>query len=672
MQVISTAGHAGHGKSTLVRALTGMDPHRAEPQRPSGLAAGLGLAWMNLPSGERLAFVDVPGHERFAATMLAGVGSVPAVLFVVAADRGWEPQSAEHLTLLDALGIRRGLLAVTRADLADPVPALAQAAGRIAASSLGEVRAVAVSAVTGEGLPDLSAALDRLAGSLPAPDAGAPVRVWVDGTYPAADGSPAVTGTLPAGTVRQGDVLVISPSMRPVRVLGIRSLGEPTAELAAPARAAFSLGGVGQEHLGQGMALVHPGRWTLTDVIDVRLPATGPGADPEAPRLPRALTLHAGAARPLARVRQLGSRTARLALREPIPMHVGDRVLLRDPAAGGGQAGWPSVLGAVVLDVSPPPLTRRGAGASAARELAPWPDRPTAADLLRRHGLLRASALLAMGISEHPDPVCGEWLADPGHWADLARRLGDAVAAQAGREPLAPGLTLDSARAALGLPDRRLVEALVRPPLRIRDGVVQMIEPSGSTADAALPAAVTAAVQVLLADLADAPFASPDAGRLRQLGLDVRAIAAAERAGLLLRISDQIVLAPGADAEADRLLAGLPQPFTAAQARQALRTTRRVAIPLLEFLDRAGITERLPDDRRRLRGADPGGRPPQTPPPADPGGRPPQSPQPADPGGRPPQSPQPADPGQCPRRPSASRPAEPGRRPGAWLGRGLA
>jgi selenocysteine-specific elongation factor len=637
MQVIATAGHAGHGKSTLVRALTGMDPHPAAPQRPSGLAAGLGLAWMTLPSGERLAVVDVPGQEFLVPTMLAGVGSVPAVLFVVAADRGWEPQSAEHLALLDALGIRRGLLAVTRADLADPGPALAQAAARIAASSLGGLEEFAVSAVTGGGLPDLSAALARLAGSLPVRDAGAPVRVWVDGTYPAGGSGPVVTGALPVGTVRQGDELVISPSMRPVRVLGIRSLGEPTAELAGPARAAFSLGGVGHEQLGEGMALVHPGRWTLTDVIDVRLPAPGPRGEPEASRLRRALTLHVGAARPLARVRQLGSRTARLTLREPIPLHVGERVLLRDPAAGRGQAGWPSVLGGVVLDVAPPPLARRGAGASAARELAPWPDRPTAADLLRRHGLLRASALLAMGISEHPEPVCGEWLADPGHWADLARRLGDAVAAQAGREPLAPGLSLDSARAALGLPDRRLVEALVRPPLRIRDGVVQMIEPSGGTATATLPPALTAAVQVLLADLAAAPFASPDAGRLRQLGLDVRAIAAAERAGLLLRISDQIVLAPGADAEACRVLADLPQPFTAAQARQALRTTRRVAIPLLEFLDRAGITERLPDDRRRLRSADPGGHT-QTPPPADPGGRPPQTSPPADPGGLPPET----------------------------------
>jgi selenocysteine-specific elongation factor len=314
--------------------------------------------------------------------------------------------------------------------------------------------------------------------------------------------------------------------------------------------------------------------------------------------------------------------TARLTLREPLPLHVGDRVVLRDPGVGEGQAGWPTVLGAVVLDVAPPPLARRGAGASAARELGLWPDAPAAADLLRRHGLLRASALLAMGISEHPDPVCGEWLADPGHWADLARRLGDAVATHAGagaaegqrlraggddppstprRDASYAGLTLDAARAALGLPDRRLVEALVRQPLRIRDGLIELIEPSGGTADAVLPPAITAAVQVLLADLAVAPFASPEAGRLRQLGLDSRAITVAERAGLLLRISDQIVLAPGADAQAGRVLAGLPQPFTAAEARQALQTTRRVAIPLLEFLDRAGVTERLPDDRRRLR-----------------------------------------------------------------------
>src|SRR3954451_25462409 len=127
MHVVVTAGHVDHGKSTLVRALTGMEPDRLEEERRRGLTIELGYVWMTLPSGERLAFVDVPGHERFLATMLAGAGPVSAVLFVVAADEGWMPQSEEHLVALEALGVRHGLLVVTRADLADPAPALGQA-----------------------------------------------------------------------------------------------------------------------------------------------------------------------------------------------------------------------------------------------------------------------------------------------------------------------------------------------------------------------------------------------------------------------------------------------------------------------------------------------------------------------------------------------------------------
>jgi selenocysteine-specific elongation factor len=621
MQVIATAGHAAHGKSALVQALTGMAPGRLDEEHPRSPPAGLGHAWLTLPSGDRLAFIDVPGDERSVGIMAGAVGQVPAVLFVVAADQGWQAQSAEHLAVIDALGIRHGLLVVTRADLAEPGPVLAQASQLVAGSSLGQVEALAVSAVTGQGLPALSGALARLAGRLSLPDAGAPVRIWLDGAFAVADGATVMTGTLPAGTVRLGDELVITPSMRPVRVQGIQSLGEPVAELAGPAMAWLGLRGARHERLGPGMALVQPGRWTLTDVIDVRLAPTadrpadaalggvtpggvtpgdaalageapaGPGG---APRLPRTVTLHAGGARMVARARLLSGRIARLTWREPIPLHVGDRVLVRDQA----------VRGAVVLDVAPPPLSRRGAGASAAADLDSWPDPPLAPDLLRRHGLLRASTVLAMGISEHPDPVVGEWLADPGYWADLAGRLAEAVTAAVGREPPAPGLTVEAARAALGLPERRLVDALVRPPLRRRDGLILLTAPDTAPGTAGgtreLPAAVAAAVRVLLADLAEAPFASPDADRLRRLGFDLQAITAADRAGLLLRISNQIVLAPGADALAGRILAGLPQPFTAAEARQALQTTRRVAIPLLEFLDRAGVTQRLPDDRRRV------------------------------------------------------------------------
>ena len=618
MQVIATAGHVDHGKSALVRALTGMEPDRWAEERSRGMTIDLGFAWLTLPSGEQLAFVDVPGHERFVPNMLAGVGPVPGVLFVVAADEGWMPQSAEHLAVLDALRIRHGLLAVTRSDLADPGPALAQAAAEIAATSLGAVESVAVSAVTGAGLPELRAGLARMAAALPGPDPGAAVRVWVDRAFSITGSGTVVTGTLPAGLIRGGDELRVTPSMRPVRVRGIQSLGQPAAQVRGVARVALNLRGASRGDLARGMALVQPGRWTLTDVVDARLswpagPAehagpAGPAgragpASEAAPRLPRELTLHIGSARTVARVRVLGGMIARLTLREPLPLHVGDRVLLRDPGAAARADRHPSVLGATILDVTPPPLGGRGGAAAAAAQLGGWPERPAAGHLLRRHGLLRATAVRAMGITALPDPVAGEWLADPAAWHGLEQRLAEAVATHAAADPLAPGLPAEAARAAIGVPDRRLVEALARPPLVVSDGMVKVADRGVRPAEAGLPAPVAAAVRALRADLQAAPFLAPEAERLRALGLGPRAIAAAQRAGLLLRVSDQIVLGPDAAVLAVRILGRLPQPFTTAQARLALGTTRRVAIPLLEYLDAAGATERLPDDRRRLRPA---------------------------------------------------------------------
>jgi selenocysteine-specific elongation factor len=613
MHVIATAGHVDHGKSALVRALTGMEPDRWAEERRRGLTIDLGFAWTALPGGERLAFVDVPGHERFVPNMLAGVGPVPAVLFVVAADGGWMPQSQEHLAAIDAVGIRHGLLAVTRSDLADPGPAMRQARERIAGTSLGTVPAVAVSAVTGAGLPELRAALARLAASLPAPDPAAPVRLWVDRSFTVRGSGTVVTGTLPAGTVRAGDELLLAPSLRPARVRGIESLGEPAAAAAGVARVALNLRGIPAGLPARGMALVTAGSWTLASVLDVRLspPAGGGGppageagarpSPPGRPALPATMTLHVGSARTPARVRPLGAGTgiARLTLRDPLPLHVGDRVLLRDPGGAGAV-----IVGATVLDVAPPALGRRGAAAAAGRELARWPEPPSAADLVRRHGLLRVAALAAMGVTGAPPPAAGDWVADPGRWAELRRRLAEVVAEHARRDPVAIGMSPEAARAALGLPDRALVGALAREPgeprLEVAGGYLRLAQEPDQALNS-LPPRVSAAVRAVLADLEADPFGAPDAGRLRELGLDSRALAAAARAGALLRVTEQIVLAPGADARAARLLAALPQPFGAAAARQALRTTRRVAIPLLEHLDRAGITQRLPGDLRRLR-----------------------------------------------------------------------
>jgi selenocysteine-specific elongation factor len=705
MYVVATAGHVDHGKSTLVRALTGMEPDRWAEERRRGMTIDLGYAWMTLPSpdakggpagqgglagqggpaGEKLAFVDVPGHERFVPNMLAGLGPVPAVMFVVAADGGWMPQSAEHLAAVDALGVRHGILVVTRADLADPGPATRQALAEIAATSLGTVEAVAVSAVTGQGLDELRAALGRLmsglrdASSSQAADrgtvrrgaigvsspngpvrsapAGGPqsVRLWIDRSFTIKGAGTVVTGTLPAGIVRNGQELLLSPSLQSVRVRGLQALGEPAEQVAGVARVALNLRGVPADLPERGMALVEPGCWTLATELDVRI--TPPAAEPQ-PRFPPELLLHIGSARSRARLRILGATGpsatsdrrptphqppagdsdghadggiapaaiyARLRLRDPLPLHVGDQVLLRDPGAAGL-----AIYGATVLDPAPPPLARRGAGAAAVRELSAWPGVPTTADLLRRHKLLRAPALAAAGLTVVPAAVAGDWLADPAHWSALRAELPVVVADFCARDPLAPGMPTEAARASLGLPSRDLVTALVSGDivqdggyLRIltrRAGDVGLAPASeavdrsaqspqaaqvspGAPASAAgrLPPAIAAAVQAVLDDLGADPFAAPDAERLRALGLDAKVLATAARAGLLLRVADLVVLAPGAARRAAEVLAELDQPFTTSQARQALRTSRRVAIPLLEYLDRARITERLPGDLRRLR-----------------------------------------------------------------------
>jgi selenocysteine-specific elongation factor len=456
MQVIATAGHVDHGKSALVRALTGMEPDRWAEERRRGLTIDLGFAWMTLPGGDRVAFVDVPGHERFVPNMLAGVGPVPAVVFVVAADGGWMPQSAEHLAAIDAVGIRHGLLAVTRCDLADAAPATRQALGFVSRTSLGPVEAVAVSTVTGAGLPELRAALARLVMALPAPDPAAPVRLWVDRSFSIRGSGAVVTGTLPARTVTVGQELLLTPSLRPARIRAVESLNEPVTSVAGVARVAVNLRGVPADVPARGMALIDAGRWTLTKLLDVRLSLR------EEFRLPAEMILHIGSARTLARIRLLGDPghdIVRLTLRDALALHVGDRVLLRNP--GGAR---PAIWGATVLDVAPPALTRRGAAGAAGRELAAWPDLPSAADLLRRHGFLRASALAAMGVPGGPPPVAGDWLADPARWTGLRSQLAETVAAHAKRDPLAIGMPPEAARAALGLPDRALVEALARLP----------------------------------------------------------------------------------------------------------------------------------------------------------------------------------------------------------------
>jgi selenocysteine-specific elongation factor len=581
MHVVATAGHVDHGKSTLVRALTGSDPDRLEEEHRRGLSIELGYCWTDLPGAGEVAFVDVPGHERFVPTMLTGVGPVPAIVFVVAADDGWMPQAAEHLAALDGLGVRHGVVAVTRSDLADPSPMMQRAAAEVGRTSLRDAPVLAVSARTGGGLAELRSALADMLRGLPEPDAAADVRLWVDRCFSMRGAGTVVTGTLRAGTVAVGDVLAHGSDR--VRVRGVQTLGREVPRAQGVARVAVRLGGGAPAGLRRGSVLVTPLAWRDTDLVDVRL--HGPGSPPRRPML------HVGATSVSCHLRPLGDRHARLALEKPLPLRVADRALLRD-------AGQAHLWGVQVLDPAPPGIRRRGAARVRTERLEVMPVRPDLADELDRRGCAEAALLRRIGVPlDEADAVAVSadgWLLDARRAPALSRRLAAVVEEHARAQPLSTGLPVAAAAHALDLPTSALLPRLLPDGLRIRDGQVVSRPPS------TLPAQVEAALQRLHADLEPRPFRAPDATRLAELGLNRQAVAAADKAGRLLRLTDSVVLLPGADAHAVSLLRELPQPFTASQARTRLDTTRRVVLPLLDLLDRRGVTTRLPDDRRRL------------------------------------------------------------------------
>src|SRR4051794_30195577 len=262
----------------------------------------LGFAWTTLPGGEVVAFVDVPGHERFVPTMLAGVGPVPAVLLVVAADEGWMPQTAEHVAGLDALGVRHGVLAVTRCDLADPRPVITDVGSRLAETSLAGLPPVPVSARTGAGLDALVAALGGLVRALPAPDVDAPVRLWIDRAFTIRGSGTVVTGTLDAGTLGTGEELTLLAASGPrrVRVRGLQSLGAASPSVTAVARVAVNLRGVEREDVARGDVLATPGTVRPTSAVDVGLEAGD-----EEQRMPPQGVLHLGSAAGGVRIRLL-------------------------------------------------------------------------------------------------------------------------------------------------------------------------------------------------------------------------------------------------------------------------------------------------------------------------------------------------------------------------------
>lgn len=590
MHVIATAGHVDHGKSTLVKALTGAEPDRLAAEQERGMSIELGYVWTRLPLVGDVAFVDVPGHERFVPTMLAGVGPVPAVLLVVAADDPWMPQAAEHLAALDAWGVRHGVVAVTRSDLADPTAMIRRARDEVDGTSLAGAPVLAVSARTGLGLDELRTCLAQLVQALPTPDPQADVRLWVDRCFTVKGAGTVVTGTLPGGTVRRGDAL--STGSVTLRVRGVQSLGRPVEAVSGVARVALNLAGAERTELDRHTVLVSPGAWRFTEVLDVRLRSAGRAGQQPPPGHP---VLHIGAAAVPAYLRPLGGDLVRLTLSRPLPLRVGDAALLRD-------AGSRRIWGVAVLDPAPPSLRRRGAARERAATLTTATSDPDAAAEVDRRGVVHRDLLRQIGVPADDPGVSGAtddgWLLADREVRRLRPLLGELVRRHDADEGLDPGHPVSTLAERLGLPSPQLVEKLVEPPLRLVRGRVTSRPPAPPTA--ALPVAVEGAVSAVEAELAAAPFAAPTAERLRELGLDRRAVHVAARSGRVLHLGDGVVLAAGADDLAVRRLEELPQPFTTSEARDRLGTSRRVVLPLLQLLDRQGRTRRLPDDRRSV------------------------------------------------------------------------
>ena len=327
---VGTAGHIDHGKTALIAALTGVDTDRLPEEKTRGISIALGYAPLRLPSGRRVSVVDVPGHERFVRTMVAGATGIDFHLMVVAADDGVMPQTVEHAAVLTALGVTDGVVAITKADVADPGPA-ADAARELMG---GDVEVVPCSGRTGMGVPDVAAALDRVAARVASRAGGDGEAVLhVDRSFTIRGAGTVVTGTLWSGTVARGDVLTLLPRDVAVRVRGIQVHDEPVARAEAGQRVALNLAGLDRRAVGRGDVLAAPGAVTPSTVLDASLDLR------DADHAMR-VHVHHGTREAPARLASLGDGLWQLRLERPVLARRGDRVVVRSIAPpdtlGGG------------------------------------------------------------------------------------------------------------------------------------------------------------------------------------------------------------------------------------------------------------------------------------------------------------------------------------------------
>jgi selenocysteine-specific elongation factor len=627
--IVGTAGHIDHGKTALTRALTGVDTDRLKEEKARGISIDLGFAYLPGPGGAVLGFVDVPGHEKFVHNMLAGATGIDFVVLVIAADDGVMPQTMEHLAIVDLLGIARGVVALTKADLAGPerrAQLETEIASALAGAGLARAEIVPVSVVTGEGIDDLRARLFAAADEIGARAAEGRFRLAVDRSFTLAGTGTVVTGTVLSGAVNVGDRVTISPSGLSARVRSIHAQNRPTERGAAGERCALNLAGDGitKDAIARGDVVLDPDAHAPTGRIDATLRVLASEQKPIAQWM--SVRLHHAAADVAARVVLLSETPlapgaearVQLVLDRPVAAASGDRFVLRDTAAqrtiGGGR----------FLDLRAPARRRRTperlaqldahAIAEPAAALAALLDRaPHSVDLAafardRALSAADADALVARGAAIR---IPGTALAlSPATWLRLKRGLSATLEAFHAGNPDLPGIGLDRLRLQLEprLPApafAAMLHGLARARELALDGA-WVRRPGHEVRLTPADEKLWGRVRPLIdkAERFRPPRVRDIAGVLAASETDVRRLLKLlSRMGKADEVAHDHFFLRGTVAEmvaiASDIAASAPKgEFTAALLRDRLDNGRKVAIQILEFFDRHGVTLRRGDLRR--------------------------------------------------------------------------
>jgi selenocysteine-specific elongation factor len=581
MPVVGTAGHVDHGKSTLVKRISGRDPDRWEEEKKRGLTIDLGFAWTTLPDGTEVSFVDVPGHEKFLKNMLAGIEAIDVALFVVAADEGWMPQSEEHLAVLDLLEVKRGVVALTKVDLVDAdlrELAGAEIVDRLEGSSLQDAPLIPVSAMSGDGIDDLLVALvaqlpeERRPGTRP--------RMWVDRSFTVAGAGTVVTGTLLDGGLAVDDTVEVYPRGLTARVRSIQSHERSHQHVDPWRRVALNLGGVSHGDIQRGDMIGLPGDWDTSRRFAASL---SKARFAETIDQRGAYQIHIGSSAHRVSIIAMAEGRAVLDLDHDVPMAAGDRFILRDTGRqlviGGGRV------------IDPAPLkTQRALEKTACISPETGPDE-LATGLLSVRGIDMIGRIRAHSGGGAPARAVtvGDLAVDPALMETLRRRAITQVEEEHRRHPLRPGLPMATLAGRLAVP-AAVVEAVVT--------TSEELERTGPDVtrrghEPTLSETQELAWQLAVGRLGDNLAVPAEA----ELGLDPEVVSLKLRSGELIRIGPGLLYLPAQVEELKRRMAELGE-FTVAQFRDAAGLSRKYAVPILEWSDREGLTVRRGDIRR--------------------------------------------------------------------------